>query len=60
MAGEASPDSDEAFDAISHPLRIKILKALAKTPLGFSELKRAVNVNSSGTLDFHLKKMKSD
>lgn len=47
------------FDAISHPLRIKILKALAKRPRGFNELKRAVNVESSGTLDFHLKKMQS-
>jgi len=59
MAEKVSLDSDEVFDAISHPLRIKILKALAKTPLGFSELKRAINVESSGALDFHLKKMQS-
>lgn len=59
MAEKVSLDSDEVFDAISHPLRIKILKALAKTPRGFSELKRAINVESSGALDFHLKKMQN-
>lgn len=59
MAKKASSDSDEVFDSISHPLRIKILKELAKTPLGFSELKRAINVESSGALDFHLKKMQN-
>ncbi|MEM2129945.1 MAG: winged helix-turn-helix domain-containing protein [Candidatus Bathyarchaeia archaeon] len=52
-------NSDEVFDAVSHPLRIKILKRLAKSPLSFSELKRAINVESSGALDFHLKKMQS-
>lgn len=57
MACKDPLNSDEVFDAISHPLRIKILKALAETPLGFSELKRAINVESSGALDFHLKKM---
>jgi len=59
MAEKVSLDSGEVFDAISHPLRIKILKVLAKRPLSFSELKRAVNVESSGALDFHLKKMQS-
>ncbi len=59
MAEKASLDSDEVFEAISHPLRIRILKKLAKNRLGFSELKRAVNVESSGALDFHLKKMQS-
>jgi len=54
MAEKVSLDSDEVFDAISHPLRIKILKVLAKRPLSFNELKRAVNVESSGALDFHL------
>lgn len=49
----------EIFEAISHPQRVKILKALARSPLGFSELKRVINVKSSGALDFHLKKMES-
>ena len=49
--------SDEAFEAIAHPLRIKILKLLAERPMGFSELKRELGIKSSGKLDFHLKKL---
>lgn len=45
MNEETPITSNEAFDAISHPLRIKILKLLAKKPLSFNELKRAVNVD---------------
>ncbi|MBS7632801.1 helix-turn-helix domain-containing protein [Candidatus Bathyarchaeota archaeon] len=50
-------DSEEIFEAVSHPQRIKILRVLAKSSLGFSELKRAVSIESSGALDFHLNKM---
>ena len=49
--------SDEAFEAIAHPLRIKILKLLAERPMGFSELKRMLGIKSSGKLDFHLEKL---
>ncbi len=49
--------SDETFEAIAHPLRIKILKLLAERPMGFSELKRELGIKSSGKLDFHLKKL---
>ncbi|MCD6409606.1 MAG: helix-turn-helix transcriptional regulator [Candidatus Verstraetearchaeota archaeon] len=49
--------ADEVFEAISHPLRIKVLKLLAAKPRSFSELKRELGVESSGKLDFHLKKM---
>ncbi|OYT44372.1 MAG: hypothetical protein B6U85_10145 [Desulfurococcales archaeon ex4484_42] len=49
--------SEEVFEAISHPLRIKILKLLAKRPMGFAELKRELGIKSSGKLDFHLKKL---
>ena len=49
--------SDETFEAIAHPLRIKILKMLAKRPMSFSELKRELGIKSSGKLDFHLKKL---
>lgn len=52
-------NSHELFEAISHPLRIKVLKSLSRTPMSFSELKRVVNVESSGALDFHLRKMQS-
>lgn len=50
--------SDEVFEAISHPMRIDILKALAREPMGFADLKRNLRISSSGLLDFHLKKMK--
>jgi hypothetical protein len=51
--------SDEIFDAISHHLRIAILKELAKKPTRFADLKRKLKIDSSGLLDFHLKKMES-
>ena len=51
--------SDEVFGAISHHLRIKILKELAKKPTRFADLKRKLKIESSGLLDFHLKKMSS-
>ena len=47
------------FEAISHPLRIDILMELSKSPRGFADLKRALNISSSGLLDFHLKKMEA-
>ena len=49
--------SDELFEAISHPIRIDIVKLLAEKPLGFAELKRKLKLSSSGLLDFHLKKL---
>ncbi|MFW9862474.1 MAG: ArsR/SmtB family transcription factor [Candidatus Thorarchaeota archaeon] len=52
-------NSDEVFDAISHPMRVEILKELAKGPRGFADLKRKLKISSSGLLDFHLKKMSS-
>ena len=52
-------ESDETFEAISHPLRIKILELLAKKPMSFSELKKELGISSSGKLDFHLKKLGS-
>jgi hypothetical protein len=49
--------TDDVFDAISHPMRIEILKLLARKPLGFADMKRRLKIDSSGQLDFHLKKM---
>jgi len=49
--------SDELFEAVSHPLRIEIVKALAEKPLRFADLKRNLRISSSGLLDFHLKKL---
>ncbi len=54
---EDTMTSDEVFEAISHPMRIKLLKILAKKPCGFADLKRQLKIKSSGQLDFHLKKM---
>ncbi len=51
-------DCEEMFEAVSHPLRIEILRKLAEKPMGFSELKRELGIESSGKLDFHLKKLK--
>ncbi len=49
--------SDELFEAVSHPLRVEIVKALAEKPLRFADLKRYLKITSSGLLDFHLKKL---
>ena len=51
--------SDEVFEAISHPLRVSILKKLAKKPTRCADLKRTMKIKSSGLLDFHLKKMET-
>jgi DNA-binding HxlR family transcriptional regulator len=47
----------ELFEAISHPERIKILKILSKQPSSFAALKRQLGIESSGNLDYHLKKL---
>ena len=33
-------NSDEVFDAISHPMRVEILREFVKDPRGFADLKR--------------------
>jgi Sec-independent protein secretion pathway component TatC/DNA-binding transcriptional ArsR family regulator len=47
----------EVFEAIGHSTRIRILQALSERPLTFSELKKAVGIESSGHLEFHLRKL---
>jgi DNA-binding HxlR family transcriptional regulator len=49
--------SNDLFEAVSHPLRIEILKELAKEPMRFADIKRKLKIESSGLLDFHLKKL---
>ena len=51
--------SDEVFEAISHPMRIAILRELARKPIRFADLKRKLKITSGGQLDFHLKKMEA-
>ena len=48
----------ELFEAISHPVRIKILEALDERPMGFAELGRMVGIESGGHLSFHLTKLR--
>jgi DNA-binding HxlR family transcriptional regulator len=47
----------ELFEKISHPTRLKILNLLQDDPLNFSQLKNALNIESNGNLDHHLKKL---
>jgi len=58
-ADSASFDKSRAelFDALGHPVRMRILQALEAGPLGFSELRRKVGLESSGHLQFHLGKL---
>ena len=54
-------DSEKAefFDALGHPTRIKILEVLADGPRSFSDLKKRLDIESSGNLSFHLGKLDS-
>ena len=47
----------EIFDALGHPTRIVILKALSEEPLGFADLKKKTSIESSGQLQHHLTKL---
>lgn len=47
----------ELFEALSHPFRVKIIAALQQNELTFGELKRALDIKSSGHLTFHLTKL---
>ena len=47
----------EVFEALGHPVRIRLLQTLERGPVGFAELKKAVGIDSSGHLSFHLGKL---
>lgn len=47
----------ELFEALGHPMRVKILNSLEGRQMGFTELKREVGIESSGHLQFHLSKL---
>lgn len=47
----------ELFEALGHPIRMRILQYLGEAQLSFSELKRKVGIESSGHLNFHLVKL---
>jgi DNA-binding transcriptional ArsR family regulator len=46
-------------DALSHPTRIMILKALNENPVGFADLKKQLGIESSGHLQHHISKLNS-
>jgi DNA-binding transcriptional ArsR family regulator len=52
-----SKERAELFEALGHPMRLEILRALSESPLGFADLKRRMNVTSSGHLTHHLEKL---
>jgi predicted transcriptional regulator len=47
----------EVFDALSHPTRITILKALTEEAMGFADLKKKLGIESSGHLQHHINKL---
>jgi DNA-binding transcriptional ArsR family regulator len=47
----------EVFDALSHPTRIMLMKALNDEPLGFADLKKKLGIESSGHLQHHISKL---
>ncbi|MEM3956779.1 MAG: winged helix-turn-helix domain-containing protein [Thermoproteota archaeon] len=47
----------ELFDTLAHPVRIRILKMLQQEPMSFSELKKALGMESSGHLQYHLERL---
>jgi DNA-binding transcriptional ArsR family regulator len=47
----------EVFDALGHPTRILILKAVSEEPMGFADLKKKLNMESSGHIQHHLNKL---
>ena len=46
------------FEAISHPTRIRIIKALFIRSMGFAELKHVLEITGNGTLQHHLQKIR--
>ncbi|MGA3290315.1 MAG: winged helix-turn-helix domain-containing protein [Candidatus Bathyarchaeia archaeon] len=61
MEDEGQMENDrqraEVFDALGHPTRIVILKALSEGALGFADLKKKTDIESSGHLQHHLTKL---
>ena len=55
--GHFDSSREELFEALGHPIRIKILRALDEQPMSFTELKKEMAIDSSGHLQFHLGKL---
>lgn len=56
---EFSPANTEVLEAISHPLRIKILQTLNTKSMNFKDLQNEVGTESGEQLSFHLAKLGS-
>jgi DNA-binding transcriptional ArsR family regulator len=58
---EGSFDTQRAkfFEALGHPTRIRLLQVLAEGPRSFSEMKKQLDIESSGKLSFHLGKLEA-
>lgn len=54
---ESDKQRAEVFDALGHPTRIAILKALSEESLGFADLKKKTGIQSSGHLQHHINKL---
>jgi len=55
--GNFDTQKAEFFEALGHPTRIRLLQILANGPHSFSEMKKQLNIESSGKLSFHLGKL---
>ena len=56
-SAEVDKQRAEIFEALGHPTRIVILKALSDGSMGFADLKKAANIDSSEHLQHHLTKL---
>jgi hypothetical protein len=54
---ESDKHHAEVFDALGHPTRITILKALSEGSLGFADLKKMTGIQSNGHLQHHINKL---
>ncbi len=50
-------NQSKIFESIAHDTRVKILRMVNKKPLTFTELKKKLNIQSSGNITHHLNKL---
>jgi DNA-binding transcriptional ArsR family regulator len=56
-SGEFDMTRTRLFEAISHPVRIKILRVLGGQEMSFQDLREAVNLENDSHLSFHLMRL---
>lgn len=57
MEEDESVRRAEFLDNLAHPIRIMILKMLQQKSMSFSELKKDLGIESSGHLQYHIRKL---